>query len=184
TGPAAVRAARQIVNLASQTAQLLHVPVERLPEQVERLQQQLRDQEREIAQLAADLALERAAPLVEHAHRVDGFRVVSARIEVPSLDVLRRLGDRLRERIGSGVIILGTAIDNRPTILAMATRDAVQRGVHAGRVVQVVAPLLGGRGGGRADMAQGGGADASRLDEALAAARAEVERQLRGEAAS
>jgi len=184
TGPAAVRAARQIVNLASQTAQLLHVPVERLPEQVERLQLQLRDQEREIARLSADLALERAAPLVEHAHRVDGFRVVSARIEVPSLDVLRRLGDRLRERIGSGVIILGTAIDNRPTILAMATRDAVQRGVHAGRVVQVVAPLLGGRGGGRADMAQGGGADASRLDEALAAARAEVERQLRGEAAS
>ncbi|MCM8746633.1 alanine--tRNA ligase [Thermomicrobium sp. CFH 73360] len=184
TGPAAVRAARQIVNVASQTAQLLHVPVERLPEQVERLQQQLRDQEREIARLSADLALERAAPLVEHAHRVDGFRVVSARIEVPSLDVLRRLGDRLRERIGSGVIILGTAIENRPTILAMATRDAVQRGVHAGRVVQVVAPLLGGRGGGRADMAQGGGADASRLDEALAAARAEVERQLRGEAAS
>lgn len=184
TGPAAVRAARQIVNLASQTAQLLHIPVERLPEQVERLQEQLRDQEREIARLSADLALERAAPLVEHAHRVDGFRVVSARIEVPSLDVLRRLGDRLRERIGSGVIILGTAIDNRPTILAMATRDAVQRGVHAGRVVQVVAPLLGGRGGGRADMAQGGGADASRLDEALAAARAEVERQLRGEAAS
>jgi len=184
TGPAAVRAARQIVDVASQTAQLLHVPVERLPEQVERLQQQLRDQEREIARLSADLALERAAPLVEHAHRVDGFRVVSARIEVPSLDVLRRLGDRLRERIGSGVIILGTAIDNRPTILAMATRDAVQRGVHAGRVVQVVAPLLGGRGGGRADMAQGGGADASRLDEALAAARAEVERQLRGEAAS
>lgn len=184
TGPAAVRAARQIVDVASQTAQLLHVPVERLPEQVERLQQQLRDQEREIARLSADLALERAAPLVEHAHRVDGFRVVSARIEVPSLDVLRRLGDRLRERIGSGVIILGTALDNRPTILAMATRDAVQRGVHAGRVVQVVAPLLGGRGGGRADMAQGGGADASRLDEALAAARAEVERQLRGEAAS
>jgi alanyl-tRNA synthetase len=66
----------------------------------------------------------------------------------------------------------------------MATRDAVQRGVHAGRIVQLAAPLLGGRGGGRADVAQGGGADPARLEETLALARAEVERQLRGEAAS
>jgi alanyl-tRNA synthetase len=85
----------------------------------------------------------------------------------------------LRDAIGSGVVILGTAIENRPTILAMATPDAVQRGVHAGQVVQAVTPLLGGRGGGRPDIAQGGGADVSRLDEALAAARGEVERQLR-----
>lgn len=181
TGPAAVRAARRMVDLATETAQLLHVPVERLPEQVGRFQQLIREQEREIARLSAELAVERVAPLVEAADRVDGFRIISTRIEVSSLDVLRRLGDRLRERIGSGVVILGTAIDDRPTILAMATRDAVERGVHAGRVVQVAAPVLGGRGGGRPDVAQGGGADASRLDEALAVARAEAERQLRGE---
>ncbi len=184
TGPAAVRRARELVDVAARSAHVLHVPVERLAEEVERVQQRLRAQERELARLAAELALERAVPLVEQAPRVDGVRVVSARLEVPSLAVLRRLGEELRERIGSGVIILGTAIENRAALLALATRDAVQRGVDAGRVVERVAPLLGGRGGGRADRAEGGGGDVSRLEEALAVARAEVERQLRGEATS
>jgi alanyl-tRNA synthetase len=179
TGLAAARLARTLIDVSEEAARRLHVAPEQLPEAIERLQQQVRDQQREIERLAADLAAARLAPLVERAARIDGFRVVSARIEVPSLDVLRRVGDRLRDAIGSGVVILGTAIENRPTILAMATPDAVQRGVHAGQVVQAVTPLLGGRGGGRPDIAQGGGADVSRLDEALAAARGEVERQLR-----
>jgi alanyl-tRNA synthetase len=179
TGLTAARLARTLIDVSEEAARRLHVAPEQLPEAIERLQQQVRDQQREIERLAADLAAARLAPLVERAARIDGFRVVSARIEVPSLDVLRRVGDRLRDAIGSGVVILGTAIENRPTILAMATPDAVQRGVHAGQVVQAVTPLLGGRGGGRPDIAQGGGADVSRLDEALAAARGEVERQLR-----
>jgi alanyl-tRNA synthetase len=179
TGLAAARLARTLIDVSEEAARRLHVVPEQLPEAIERLQQQVRDQQREIERLAADLAAARLAPLVERAARIDGFRVVSARIEVPSLDVLRRVGDRLRDAIGSGVVILGTAIENRPMILAMATPDAVQRGVHAGQVVQAVTPLLGGRGGGRPDIAQGGGADVSRLDEALAAARGEVERQLR-----
>jgi alanyl-tRNA synthetase len=179
TGLAAARLARTLIDVSEEAARRLHVAPEQLPEAIERLQQQVRDQQREIERLAADLAAARLAPLVERAARIDGFQVVSARIEVPSLDVLRRVGDRLRDAIGSGVVILGTAIENRPTILAMATPDAVQRGVHAGQVVQAVTPLLGGRGGGRPDIAQGGGADVSRLDEALAAARGEVERQLR-----
>ncbi|WP_448574666.1 alanine--tRNA ligase [Thermomicrobium sp.] len=179
TGLAAARLARALIDVAEEAARRLHVAAEQVPDAIERLQQQVREQQREIERLAADLAAARLAPLVERAGRIDGFRVVSARIEVPSLDVLRRVGDRLRDAIGSGVVILGTAIENRPTILAMATPDAVQRGVHAGRVVQAVTPLLGGRGGGRPDIAQGGGSDVSRLDEALAAARGEVERQLR-----
>lgn len=182
TGLAAVRAARQMIELASEAARQLRVPLEQLPQQIDRLQRDVREQAKEIERLAAELAAERVLPLVESAERVDGFRILSARIEVPSLDVLRRLGDRLRDRIGSGVVILGTSIADRPTILAMATRDAVQRGVHAGRIVQVAAPMLGGRGGGRPEVAQGGGTDPARLEEALAAARAEAERQLRGEA--
>ncbi len=182
TGLAAVRAARATLDLVTQLAQQLRVPTEQLPEHVERLQQQVREQAKKIEQLAADLAAERALPLVDSADSVDGLRILSARIDVPSLETLRRLGDRLRDRLGSGVVILGATVEDRPTILVMATRDAVQRGVHAGRVVQAAAPLLAGRGGGRPDVAQGGGSDASRLDEALAAARAEVERQLRGAA--
>ncbi|MDW8059047.1 MAG: alanine--tRNA ligase [Thermomicrobium sp.] len=184
TGLAAVRTARATIDLANEVAQRLRVPIEQLPDQIDRLQQQVRDQARELERLAAELATERVLPLVESAERVDGFRILSARVEVPTLEILRRLGDRLRDRIGSGVVILGTSVEDRPTILVMATRDAVERGVHAGRVVQTIAPRLGGRGGGRPEVAQGGGVDPSRLDEALAAARIEVKRQLRGQAAS
>ncbi len=180
TGLLALRRARDVLDVAEEVAERLHVDVDRVVDQVEQLQRQVRDQAKEIERLAAELAAERLRPLVEAATRIDGFRIVASRVEVPSVEVLRRLGDRLRERIGSGVVILGSAIDERPTILAMATSDAVQRGVHAGRLVQTVAPLLGGRGGGRADMAQGGGSDVARLEEALSLARAEAERQLRG----
>lgn len=180
TGLLALRRARDVLDVAEEVAERLHVDVDRVVDQVEQLQRQVRDQAKEIERLAVELAAERLRPLVEAATRIDGFRIVASRVEVPSVEVLRRLGDRLRERIGSGVVILGSAIDERPTILAMATSDVVQRGVHAGRLVQTVAPLLGGRGGGRADMAQGGGSDVARLEEALSLACAEAERQLRG----
>lgn len=178
TGLTAVRWARQMADLVQTVARDLGVGLDRLVEQVKQIQQQVRQQAREIERLSAELALEHVRPLVEQAQRVNGFRIVAGRIEVPSVEILRRLGDWVRGRIGSGIVILGTAIDNRPTILAMATRDAVERGVHAGRIVQVAAPLLGGRGGGRADLAQGGGTDATRLEEALLLARSEAERQL------
>ena len=83
---------------------------------------------------------------------------------------MREMGDWLRDKVGSGVIVLGAVVNEKPQVLAVVTPDLVKQGYHAGNLVKTLAPLMGGGGGGRADMAQAGGRDAGQLDAALAEA--------------
>ena len=87
--------------------------------------------------------------------------------------------DTLRERMSSGVIVLGSSMDGKVTLIASVSKDLTKR-IQAGKLVQEMAPLVGGKGGGRPDLAQGGGPDASRLDEALAGVPALIERSGAG----
>jgi alanyl-tRNA synthetase len=145
---------------------------------IEALQERSRGLEREIERLRGDLAGARVGDLVQQAVAVDGSRVLAARVDTASKDGMRQLGDRLRDQLGSGVVLLGTVIDGRPSLLSMVTPDLVERGVRAGDLVRQAAALIDGRGGGRPDLAEAGGKDASRLDEALAAAPGFVRRVL------
>jgi alanyl-tRNA synthetase len=77
------------------------------------------------------------------------------------------MGDWLRDRLGSAVVVLGAVFSGRPNFLAMVTRDLTAKGIHAGELIKEVAAVTGGGGGGRPEMAQAGGKDAGRLDEAL-----------------
>jgi alanyl-tRNA synthetase len=140
------------------------------------------DLEAKVAALLSDLdserkrvqALERAlaAPAAEavvgKAQTVDGIRLLAARVDAPSQDALLYMGDVLRQRLGSAVVVLGTVLNGRPAFMAMVTPDLVKRDLHAGHILKRVASAAGGGGGGRPEMAQGGGTDASKLDEALA----------------
>jgi alanyl-tRNA synthetase len=180
TGMRSAEFAWELLGVTRTLSQELHAPIAQLPAEVEQLVELLRQARRESERLHAELAAERAGYLIQQAIAIDGIKVLSARVDAPSIDVLRAIGDRLRERLGSGVVILGTSIGDRPTLLAMATRDAVRRGVDAGKLIRAIAPIVGGRGGGRAELAQGGGNDPTRLEEALAAARDVIERQVRG----
>jgi alanyl-tRNA synthetase len=127
------------------------------------------DSERKRAQaLERALAAPAAEALVGKARAVDGIPLLAARVDAPSQDSLRHMGDVLRQRLGSAVVVLGTVLDGRPAFMAMVTPDLVKRGLHAGHILKRVASAAGGGGGGRPEMAQGGGTDASKLDEALA----------------
>jgi alanyl-tRNA synthetase len=118
-------------------------------------------------------AMERAAAapaaeaLVGKVGAVDGIPLLTARVDAPSQDALRHMGDVLRQRLGSAVVVLGTVLNGRPAFMAMVTPDLVKRGLHAGHILKRVASAAGGGGGGRPEMAQGGGTDAGKLDEAL-----------------
>ena len=92
-----------------------------------------------------------------------------ARLDVASMDKLREAGDWLRDKLGSGIVVLGTVLNDKPQVLVMATPDQVRGGVHAGNVVKALAAIVGGGGGGRPDVAQAGGRDVARLDAALQA---------------
>jgi alanyl-tRNA synthetase len=122
---------------------------------------------KQVQALERAVAAPAAAGLVERAQAVDGVAVLAARVEAPSQDALRHMGDVLRQRLGSAVIVLGATLGGRPTFMAMVTPDLVKRGLHAGYILKQVASAAGGGGGGRPEMAQGGGDDPAKLDEAL-----------------
>ena len=98
---------------------------------------------------------------------VDGISVLAAKVSASNIDVMRHMGDVLRERLGSAVIVLGAVCDGSPTFLSMVTSDLVERGLNAGEIVKAVAREAGGSGGGRPQMGQGGCKDAGRLEQAL-----------------
>jgi alanyl-tRNA synthetase len=108
-----------------------------------------------------------AEALASKAETVEGVPLLAARVDAPSQDALRHMGDVVRQRLGSSLIVLGTVLNGRPAFMAMVTPDLVERGVHADQILKRVASAAGGGGGGRPEMAQGSGTDAGKLDEAL-----------------
>jgi alanyl-tRNA synthetase len=145
-----------------------------LPEKVDRLTQRGGELEREIQRLRSRVAATVVEELLKKVEAVEGLRVVRGRVEHFDQKGLRDLVDRVRTKLGSGVVVLGTLADNK-----VVTPDIVPR-VHAGKLVREMARMTGGEGGGRADLAEAGGKDPSRLDHALGHVP-ELVRQLLGE---
>jgi alanyl-tRNA synthetase len=127
-----------------------------------------RDRERKRAQaLERELAKIRAESLLSQAEVVNGITVLSAKVPPSRLEALRDMSDRLRERLKSGIIVLGSVYEDKPVFLAVVTPDLVARGYDAGKIVKQVAGVTGGSGGGKARLAQAGGKHKDKLDEAL-----------------
>ncbi|MDQ3694787.1 MAG: alanine--tRNA ligase [Chloroflexota bacterium] len=158
----------------------LRVPWSEVPAQIESLHGRIRALEREASRLRGLVAGARIGELLDQAVAVDGTRVLASRVEADSKEGLRQLGDRLRDRLDSGVIMLGTVIDGRPSLLSIVTPDLIARGVRAGDLVREAATVIDGRGGGRPDLAEAGGKDATKLDAALAGVEHIVRRGLGG----
>ena len=107
-----------------------------------------------------------------------GVPVVTARADVADAKELLALSDRVRQKLGDAVVVLGTAVDGRVHLVAQVAPALTSRGLKAGEVVKAAAQVAGGGGGGRDTMAQAGGRDPEKLDDALAAARAAIETTL------
>jgi alanyl-tRNA synthetase len=106
--------------------------------------------------------------LLGQTQQVDGVTLLAARVEVSDVSHLREMGDWLRDKLGSAVLVLGAEANEKPHLLAMMTPDLVKQGYHAGNLVKALAQIVGGGGGGRPDMAQAGGRDVEKLADALA----------------
>jgi alanyl-tRNA synthetase len=129
--------------------------------------------------MARLMAAREAESLAERAVTVDGLRVVAARVEGFDEPRLREMADVIRAKIREGVVVLGAVADGRPLFIAAATKGAVSAGAAAGAIVGRVAELAGGKGGGRPDLARGGGKDPALLGEALARVPAIVQELVR-----
>ncbi|MFQ5854204.1 MAG: alanine--tRNA ligase [Anaerolineae bacterium] len=139
---------------------------------------EVKGQRREIDRLRRRIALQETESILNKTVVLDGVEVVAAQVEAMDMEGLRERIDFLRDRLGSGVIVLGSVIDGRPQLVAAVTSDLVAKGLDAGDLVQQVAAVVGGSGGGRPMLAQAGGRDPGKLDEALSRVKELVSQAL------
>ena len=168
SGRAAERMVWERFRREERLAQTLQTTPAELETRVAALTAELDAMHREREAMERRLALQSAESLLPGAQDVEGVTVLSARAQAANADGLREMGDYLRDKLGSGVVVLGAVVNDRPMLVAMATQDLVRdRGVNAADIARAAARHVGGGGGGRPDVAQAGGRDASKLDAAL-----------------
>jgi alanyl-tRNA synthetase len=155
------------------------VPLRDIPAQVDKLQDQVRRYEREIEQLKLKMAQSESSAAADNAREIGGIRVVARRVTNLDANGMRQLADSLSQKLKSGVVVLGQATDGKASLVARVTDDLTKR-LNAGQIVREISALVGGKGGGRADMATGGGNEPDKLEAALEASYETVERMLGG----
>jgi alanyl-tRNA synthetase len=167
TGTTAYRRAVAREDLLHQAAAAVKSTPETLLRRIEQLLDENRELRRQLDRARQSGGADVIADLLAGADAVDGARIVARELEVGSADELRSLGDRLRERLGSGAAVLAGRHGDRIALIALVTDDLIGRGVRADALVRDIATATGGSGGGRPHMAQGGVGDAARLAAAL-----------------
>ena len=179
TGEAARRHVGQEEAALRESAGLLKIPPLELPKRLQKLLDDQKQLEKQLAQLEGRLARSRAEDLVASAREVEGVPVLAARLDGLDPDGLRSVMDVLRDRLPQGVIFVGSAADGKVNLIASVSKDLTGR-VPAGKLIQEVAKVVGGGGGGRPDLAQAGGKDPAKLDDALALVPGLVEQRMKG----
>ncbi|HHX77873.1 MAG TPA: alanine--tRNA ligase, partial [Firmicutes bacterium] len=140
---------------------------EDVPSKLLEITNDLKETQKKAQQLADRLAAKEVDELIKGVIRENGISILSAQVQADSIEQLRFMADQLKNKLGSGIIVLGTAVNGKVQLVAAVTGDLVEKGFHAGKIIREVATITGGSGGGRPDMAQAGGKDSSKLKEAL-----------------
>ena len=163
TGEGALEWIHAQSDLLAKAAGQLKIAPDQLPEAIVRLQEERRSLEKEVEALKKDAAKRMAGDLLSQARDFHGIKVLAAEFNGD----LREQADRLRDQLGSSLVVLGSRDQDKVTLLAAASKDIAGIRLHAGQVIGEIAPLVGGKGGGRPDMAQAGGREPAGLEKAL-----------------
>ena len=178
TGRGAYELVQKRFRALDEVAAILDTSPDLLPEKTKSLTDDLIESRKEISKMRREIASTEFEGSLAAAPLVAGVPVLTAILPGSDADTLRQMTDRFRQSNLSGVIVLGTELKGRPLLVAAVTEDLVERGLHAGELVKIVAEPLGGSGGGKPDLAQAGGKDASKMEEALALVTGWVEGKL------
>ncbi len=152
--------------------------LEEVPSKVRALISELGAERKRVLSLERELSRRIAEDLPEQAEQVSGVTVLAAKVPTLTLPILREMGDILRDRLKSAIVVLATVYNGKPNFLAMVTPDLIARGFYAGDIINQVAKVTGGGGGGKAAMAQAGGKDAAKVDEALKLVKSVIASQI------
>ncbi|REJ90376.1 MAG: alanine--tRNA ligase [Planctomycetota bacterium] len=172
TGQKALASVREADELLREIAATLKAPQPQdVPRRVVQLQEEVKQLKQQLAAHAKASVADAIGDLLESAEDCEGVTIVCSRIDGADRELLRDYADQIRSRVEAAAILLAAEIDGKVALLAAVSRDLISRGIKAGDCVREAAKVVGGGGGGRPDLAEAGGKDPSKIDDALAAAR-------------
>lgn len=148
-------------------AETLKTQTQNVVNRVNELTSEIKEKDKEINKLKSQLASNSTGDLLNNAENINGVKTIVASIDAEGINDLRKTGDALKEKIESGVIVLASSSNGKVNFIAMATKDLLSKGIHCGNIVKEAAKVTGGGGGGRPDMAQAGGKNPEKIEEAL-----------------
>jgi alanyl-tRNA synthetase len=166
TGSAALAYSQKNSKILQDTANLLRENPEAVPQRIEKILSLQKSLEKEVEQLKVKVASLSAGETEVEIKTINGIKVMARKVLVDNPAALRDLADRLRDKMKSGIVVLGSLAGSKVLLITVVTKDLTDR-FHAGNIINQVASIVGGSGGGRPDMAQAGGTKPEKLDEAL-----------------
>jgi alanyl-tRNA synthetase len=178
-GPEALRLIQEEERELSQAASLVKAGRGELVDRLAKMLKRTRELEKEITALKSRLTAVQAGDLLDQVQRVDGVKVLALEVEAGDPKSLREFAAKLSDRLKSGIVVLGSRSDDKALLVAIVSKDLTKR-FHAGEIIRELAPVVGGSGGGRADMAQAGGPDKDKVVEAVQQAYTIITRKAQG----
>ena len=168
TGQAVLDYYANIENMLYEAARTAKSEPAKLNAKIESLLEEIKVLHSENESLKSKLANNSLGDVMSNVKEIKGFNVLATKVDGVDMNGLRNLGDNLKEKLTNGVIVLASSQEDKVNLIVMATDDAVKNGAHAGNIIKSIAPLVGGGGGGRPNMAQAGGKNPAGIDAALA----------------
>ena len=178
TGNGVIEYYKKQETMLQEVAKVLKAQPAEITEKITHLQAEVKSLQSENESLKSKLAQGSLGDVMNQIVDVKGVKLLAAKVEGVDMNGLRDLGDQLKEKIGEGVVVLAAVNGGKVNLLAMATDAAQKAGAHAGNLIKGVAAIVGGGGGGRPNMAQAGGKNPEKADEAVKAAAGILEQQL------
>ena len=168
TGQAVLDYYANIENMLHEAAKTAKSEPAKLNAKIESLLEEIKVLHSENESLKSKLANNSLGDVMSNVKEIKGFNVLATKVDGVDMNGLRNLGDNLKEKLTNGVIVLASSQEDKVNLIVMATDDAVKNGAHAGNIIKSIAPLVGGGGGGRPNMAQAGGKNPAGIDASLA----------------
>ena len=168
----------ELEQLLHEAAKLLKATPDTVSEKIAHLQAENKELHSEVESLKSKLAKDAMGDVMDQVEEVAGVKVIAVSVEDMDMNGLRDLGDQLKEKIGEGVVVIASSANGKVSLMATATDEAMKKGAHAGNLIKAIASCVGGGGGGRPNMAQAGGKNPEKIDEAVAKAAEVLEGQI------
>ncbi|HBF2863868.1 TPA: alanine--tRNA ligase [Clostridioides difficile] len=179
TGKAVYEYLKERDGIISEVCVNLKSKEDNLIQRISSLLEENKNLSKELHDMKAKMSLQSVDSIFDSKVEVNGVNLITNKFEGMDMDTLRETADNLRDKLGSGVVVLANVVDDKVNFVVTATKDVLDKGIHSGNIVREVAKIAGGKGGGRPNMAQAGASDVSKVDQALSYANEVIKTQVK-----